>query len=950
MLALAALLALVVLACTASAASAEAWGQRETFTPWKEFPEEVRRIATEGAKFAAAPNGVYYVLARGEHRQFVLQRISENEVQAETEFEPTPEEAKQTEKKGAAAMVDTALAVTLNPTIEPGRERVYVLFVYQRPGPTESEEIHELDPLDSEMLAAGSVYAFEYKEKQLASAKTEEIKVGSHTIEIPAPALDFEAMHANAEEKRPKPEELKPTERPLLDPRGIAVDPATGDLAITGNEDQAPMESVQNKEEEKQCRAAVQFVKTGESEHLKLSLGARYVDEQAKVLFGYPLTGDEESGCGEAESDEESGVGQAPASPVFAPDGSVLGYDEAELIDEPELKDAQGKGLEAELEGIIWQLTQPLSQAQEETPGVVKMSPKLLFVPATVEPFEVADAGGEKPAPVMSLVPTNSTEGTIYLAGEDGFTGQPAPTVLRYSHPPGGEPSITEVGWIAGAKESPSQGTEPCNLHRESQGEGPTMLGGLSSGGFLALAFYEEEEGFKGQRYAEVLRFSEGGSTDGCPKVSVTKPVAHFRGLPTTEVEPGAELAITSGLGEKEQPSEETKVQAAAKSVTWTVRFTSTDGASEETSYNTDYENELPNWVEVLLSEGKLPLLPSELTFDYTPNKAGTYEITDVVHTDDLADEIAQPEEDGKPAAAKLTVKAGTGGLSGLTVKPRIPEPPAVRAHEQEATLSAEVNQLGKEKVRIKRVVWEFEGSKDEQTSTQELPATVQIKHVFSRCATARSTKCKIVVTVEAETASGSVQSGSAHFEMTVLETTAEEEAERTSSAGSSSGGSSGGGSSGGGTPGPGGPPGRSSVRAYKASLSGSSLSVSPTGAVAMRITCPSGGACAGTLTLRTLNAVSATPASLPAHVKASTKPKKKILTLASGSYSLTGGSRSVTLHLNSAARALLRRSHGVVRAKLTILSRGVDGQRNVTTTDVVTLRLDKARKVSHKG
>ena len=45
--------------------------------------------------------------------------------------------------------------------------------------------------------------------------------------------------------------------------------------------------------------------------------------------------------------------------------------------------------------------------------------------------------------------------------------------------------------------------------------------------------------------------------------------------------------------------------------------------------------------------------LPSELTLDYTPDKAGTYEITDVVQTDDLADEIAQSE------ASKLTVTPG---------------------------------------------------------------------------------------------------------------------------------------------------------------------------------------------------------------------------------------------------------------------------------------------------
>lgn len=126
-------------------------------------------------------------------------------------------------------------------------------------------------------------------------------------------------------------------------------------------------------------------------------------------------------------------------------------------------------------------------------------------------------------------------------------------------------------------------------------------------------------------------------------------------------------------------------------------------------------------------------------------------------------------------------------------------------------------------------------------------------------------------------------------------------------------------------------------MEAYIASFSGSLLSVNTSGATSIKIGCPSGGSCGGTLTLQTLNAVAA----------AGSK-KKKILTLASGSFSLAGGSKSVTLHLSGSARTLLSRYHGVLRAKLTILSRGTGAQKSNVTTHVVTLRLAKPAKKKH--
>ncbi|HUB35272.1 MAG TPA: hypothetical protein VL972_00470, partial [Solirubrobacteraceae bacterium] len=71
---------------------------------------------------------------------------------------------------------------------------------------------------------------------------------------------------------------------------------------------------------------------------------------------------------------------------------------------------------------------------------------------------------------------------------------------------------------------------------------------------------------------------------------------------------------------------------------------------------------------------------------------------------------------------------------------------------------------------------------------------------------------------------------------------------------------------------------------------------------------------------------------------------KKKVLVLAKGSFSLAGGSKTVVLHLSSQARALLSHYHGVLKAKLTILSHGSGGASN-TTTHVVTLHLPAKKK-----
>jgi PKD repeat protein len=161
---------------------------------------------------------------------------------------------------------------------------------------------------------------------------------------------------------------------------------------------------------------------------------------------------------------------------------------------------------------------------------------------------------------------------------------------------------------------------------------------------------------------------------------------------------------------------------------------------------------------------------------------------------------------------------------------------------------------------------------------------------------------------------------------------------------GGGGGGTTGGGGTGGETT------GKTGVASFKegdpeAKLASTALTVSSSGAVVIDVTCPVGeSTCSDTVTLRTLSAVVAGVASARAHA---TKSKASILTLATGSFTVTGGDeRTVTLHLSSSARKLLARAK-TLRAKATILAHDPSGASKTTLT-VVTLRLAKAKHGKH--
>lgn len=123
------------------------------------------------------------------------------------------------------------------------------------------------------------------------------------------------------------------------------------------------------------------------------------------------------------------------------------------------------------------------------------------------------------------------------------------------------------------------------------------------------------------------------------------------------------------------------------------------------------------------------------------------------------------------------------------------------------------------------------------------------------------------------------------------------------------------------------------------ATIATTSLRVGASGTFSVRIKCPGGEAsCAGTITLRTLHAVSVSASGHDG------KSKDEIVTLASGSFTVAGGqTKAITLHLSATGRKLLGHSH-LLGARATIVAHNPAGGTH-TGQAIVTLRQQKPKR-----
>jgi hypothetical protein len=127
------------------------------------------------------------------------------------------------------------------------------------------------------------------------------------------------------------------------------------------------------------------------------------------------------------------------------------------------------------------------------------------------------------------------------------------------------------------------------------------------------------------------------------------------------------------------------------------------------------------------------------------------------------------------------------------------------------------------------------------------------------------------------------------------------------------------------------------------AELASTALTANSSGTFIVRVTCPAGeSSCSGTITLRTLTAVSASSTGRQANIS-----KARILTLASGPFKVAGGHvKTIKLHLSAKARKLLAHSH-VLHARATIVAHDPAGRTHTARTlvTIVQARVSRSGK-----
>ncbi len=707
--------------------------------------------------------------------------------------------------------------------IDQSLKRVYLLTVVDREkGLAVDNQFKGSGSLSTEgLLVASTLHAFSTEasgsELVPASGTKETVEQGKGVLVGPA---EFHTQSATAGQA-------------LLQPTGITVDPTTHEVIVLGHIDEKgeATDAIANASDH---YALQRISQTG-------TLGARYLDKTNFLKGGL--------------------VSNPPDSPVVVPGAT-------------ERVDVDHEGI-AEV---------PYNFASTEAPH--QLISRLGESGAAIGPRSSFSRGASIGGALSA-----SNDGKLYASGEvrseePGVGVDFRPGVLKLEGSTG-----AELGWTGGQTPLVTGTKGKCVLQPELEEliELPLRVAAGSAGKVFALnpeflkrwegeeaATLEEEEeraaegGEKTKlpHFSAIVEFGEAGT--GCPKGSVTPPVAEVNAKPLTEKEPvAAGVAVTFSS---------TVEQADALKVKW------------EFSNGTVTETETTN-----TDQYRFP------TVNHKFEHEGLFTVKETVETDNL---------DTPTLTAQAAEKVQVSGVA--------PPPPAALEGPSSALVSQTVtftdpNPSGV----IKKYKWSFgDGAKSET----EAPSA---KHAYSAPGE---------YTVELKVAnSQGTESTPATKKIKVTEATKEpeppvEEKHETLT-----------------TPPPTPPPGggvqgktetKPPAAVPNAVLAKASASVSSSGAVALSVSCPAGeSSCAGTVTLRTLTAVSAAAGARAA--------KKAVLVLATGSFSVAGGSvKSVTLHVSAKAKKLLAKAH-VLRVRATIVAHDPAGSSH-TSQATVTLRAAK--------
>jgi uncharacterized protein with GYD domain len=724
-----------------------------------------------------------------------------------------------------------------------------------------------------ERFAAGALYAFEYNSSnELVSLATAEGKKGE---KVPAPILEKEGFKGQGEESK----------EPLLNPLGLAVDPTSGNVLVLGEQNESS--STQIKKEEEVCRAAGQWVKVeGAAPNVAGKLARRYVDNGDVLGKAFAEGGGLESEeCGE---EEEASFWQA-YSPVLTPAGTLL---------------AMSSNAEGE-EGRLWEIPAAYAEAQ----GEASTTPKLLYSydaekkGQTQERLALetgAEEASEATSPLMSLVPSAvAKEGKLYVAAKyEKGASELAPSVLALKYDEEGSGTkVSELGWVGGYHDFLEKAETPQEIAAAACSL-PLHGGGIPYGAVVLGGFREgQQEGvmaFKSGVHNELvgIRLGSGGSAATCTGTALESPKVKIGEERRESVLAGQQVTLESEV-----------FAGLLESVEWQFKYRNVHGEEESEPTETG---------------GALGLTATQL--QHTFEHPGVYTVTERIKA---FGNLAGPAE----ATATKVVKVTSN------LKVQLTEVAPIHVGEA-AHFEAGVNVPGGAENEKVEYEWAFGDGTTQGPSSAALDAKheahLSADHVFN-------SSCVCAVRLVVKSPGGEEEDG--ETSVSVLG----------NGSGSTGGGGGGGGSSSSGSSSSAGSgstgtsPGQAGVKGATsgqgdpdAKLAASSLSVSPSGALTLKVSCPAGeSTCTGTVSLKTLNAVTAAKGK-----------KKKILTLARGSFAVAGGkTKAVPLHLNAKARALLAHSH-VLHALATLLAHDTTGASR-TVKAHVTLRLTRAHHKS---
>jgi PKD repeat protein len=456
-----------------------------------------------------------------------------------------------------------------------------------------------------------------------------------------------------------------------------------------------------------------------------------------------------------------------------------------------------------------------------------------------------------------------------------------------------------ELGWTGGQSLSAPRRAAPpepryaCVVN-PANGENPTPIAAGSEGKMfvLSLEYIEkamleahEDPTYVGPAYPAVIEFGPQGV--GCPEATVEPLAAEANG----ELLDGRSVTMS-------QPVRFSSfvLQADALKVEWSFG----DGTSETVTYSPPNPKEL----ELLHCPSSAPEQYSEKvrqcpSVRHTFVRAGNLEVTEKIYTDDLS----------TPTLTRTTTVSVSGGAQPPTA---VATGPVEVTKGQEAVFDGSASWDPQGANQIKEYHWSF-GDGQEESTTKPMTG-----HVY-----ASSGFYTVSLTVTDDHGLTS-SPDTLPDPVAVVEPKAPGE-EILAPLQSGAGGSSGGqvaAVAAPTAPAPGPSP------APDVTVSSTSLTAGARGQLPIVLSCPAGAPiCSGTVTLQALVAGTA---------KRGKKQKTTEVTLASGSFTLAGGShKHIAVHLSAKALALLAHAH-TLHAQLTIVARGSTGSTRTTRIPVL--------------